>query len=321
MKCAIIGMGVIGHVHYGILKDRKENLCAVCDIDENKLAEFSGIKTYTDYKQMLETERPEIVHICTPHYLHAEMVIYALKLGINVFCEKPLCIKREEIDAVLEAEKNSTAQLGVCMQNRYLPVSKCVKEYLKDKKEIGGYGSVVWHRGKEYYGSAAWRGKKATEGGGVLINQALHTLDLMQWLVGMPEKVVATASNLTLKDTNDVEDTVAALFEGKKGNMSLFATVGSKAEFPWSVVLSADGNQVRIEGINVTINGKVQSFEEQNTFYGKPCYGMGHGPIIDDFYSCVKTGKKFPLDGTEAMKVIRLLLSVYESNGNEIDII
>ena len=127
MRAAIIGLGVIGKVHYNVLKSMGEEIVALCDINPEKLGEYEGAKKYLNYKIMLDSEKIDVVHVCTPHYLHAEMVIYALNKGINVLCEKPLCISSEEIDAVLEAEKNSSAQLGVCFQNRYNETSRFAK--------------------------------------------------------------------------------------------------------------------------------------------------------------------------------------------------
>ena len=107
---------------------------AVCDIDEEKLSLFPTVKGYMDYVKMLDESRPDAVHICTPHHLHTKMVLEALKRDIHVLCEKPLCIKEEDIPLILEAEKRSKAQLGVCFQNRYNAATLFTKEYLKHKK-------------------------------------------------------------------------------------------------------------------------------------------------------------------------------------------
>ena len=125
MRSAIIGLGTIGRVHAELLASRGEEIVALCDIDpraaqnaKEKWAKSAVI--YSDYKEMLTKEMPDVVHICTPHYLHADMVVFALGKNINVLCEKPLCMNREEIDAILKAEENSKAQLAVCFQNRFL---------------------------------------------------------------------------------------------------------------------------------------------------------------------------------------------------------
>lgn len=319
MNVAVIGLGVIGRVHMQVLAEMKQNIVAVCDVDESKFAEFPNAKPYADYKKMIDELQLDVVHICTPHYLHAEMVVYALDKGVNVLCEKPLCISRDEIEQILAAEKRSSAQLGVVMQNRYNAANIYVKEWLGEEKATGGYGTMVWKRDEKYYAQAAWRGTKEMEGGGVLINQALHTLDLMQYFCGEPNQVVASVSNLTLQNVIEVEDTASALFTGN-GNFAFFATNGSKADFVPEVMLYTKDGPIRIMGDYVVHNNELKHFDSYNKVYGKGCYGTGHGRLFAHFYDCVEKGEKFPIDGEEGSKVVKMILAVYESNGNRIDI-
>lgn len=111
MRSAIIGLGVIGKVHYEVLRSEGEDIVALCDVDFDKLGEYADVKKYYDYKTMLDVEKFDVVHVCTPHYLHAEMVIYALQKGVNVLCEKPLCINEKEIENILAAERHQAHNL------------------------------------------------------------------------------------------------------------------------------------------------------------------------------------------------------------------
>lgn len=244
MKVAVAGLGVIGAVHLKILRDFGCDIAGVCDIDENKLGAYPKYAHYADYNRMLKDLRPDAVHICTPHYLHAEMVTAALDAGINVLCEKPLCISESEIEQILRVEKNSSAILGVVHQNRYNPANAYVKEYLKDKKVACGTGFVAWHRDKAYYAQAEWRGKQKTEGGGVLINQALHTLDLLQWFVGFPEYAAVALGNLSLKNAIEVEDTASAVYSGG-ASFTFFATNASTLDFDVEVTLKTDSETIK----------------------------------------------------------------------------
>ena len=318
MRAAIIGYGVIGKVHAKTIP-QYATLEAVCDVNESVFELCPDVKHYTDYKKMLDEVRPDVVHICTPHYLHAEMVIEALGRGINVLCEKPLCIKVEDIDRILEAEKNSKAQLGVCLQNRYNSSNIAIKEYLEGKAVEVGVGQVSWHRDSAYYASGNWRGKWATEGGGVLINQALHTLDLMQWFCGMPENMIATVSNLTLKDTIEVEDTATLLCSGG-GNFNFYATIGTARDCPVEISLRADGEWIKIMPKYTVIGDSLTSYRETRHAFGKECYGSGHGALLADYYDCVATGRHFAIDGAEGAKVVRLILAAYRSGGEQIKI-
>ena len=319
MKTAVIGVGVIGNVHLGILLDMGITPVAICDVDEKATAKYPQIKAYTDYKEMLDKEKPDIVHVCTPHYLHAEMVIYALERDINVLCEKPLCMNREEIDAILKAEENSKAQLAVCFQNRYTPRNIYVKEYLKNKTVTAGFATVFWQRGADYYNSAEWRGTKKYEGGGVLINQAIHTVDLLNEFCGGFEELTATCSNLSLQGIIEVEDTASICLYNKTASGTVVATNASAIGQPIEIMLlTSDGDVIEIYGDDLKINKQKKEFPHE--FYGKACYGMGHAPLISDFYDCVQTGRKFPIAGKEGQKALRIVLTAYESEGKRVKI-
>lgn len=320
MKAAIIGYGVIGRLHARIIP-QYGTLEAVCDTDAAVLEAAPGARHYADYKEMLDEVHPDVVHICTPHYLHAEMVIEALLRGINVLCEKPLCIREEDIGRILEAERRSTASLAVCHQNRYNSANRYVKEYLDGKRVEAAVGQVSWHRDASYYASGAWRGKWETEGGGVLINQALHTFDLLQWLCGMPEEVKASISTLTLKDEIEVEDTATVLCTGENGGcFTFYASNGSAKDCPVEITLRADGEWIKLMPKYTVIGNRFTSFEENHHVYGKACYGSGHEALIADFYDCIKTGRRFGIDGTEGAKVVRMILAAYRSGGKAVKV-
>lgn len=318
MRSAIVGYGVIGKLHGKILREMG-HLSAICDVDLTALDGINDANTYSDYISMLDKERPDVVHICTPHYLHADMVIEALSRNINVICEKPLCIKLEDIDRILEAEKNSRGILGVCHQNRYNPCNVYVKEYLEDKRILGASGQVSWNRDAEYYASADWRGKWDTEGGGVLINQALHTLDLLIWFCGMPESISATVDDLTLKGAIEVEDTAAILASGDVG-FSFFATNGSVCNMPVELTVKTDDEIIKVLPRVALLGNKIIDFPKERYIGPKACYGDGHGALFGHFYECVANSSHFPIDGREGAKVIRVILAAYKSGGMSVTV-
>ena len=318
LRVALIGYGVIGHVHAPVIKEHA-TLCAVCDSDPQKASDFKDIPFYTDYKEMLLKEKPDAVHICTPHYLHTEMIITALSMNIHVLCEKPMCINEEDIGRILEAEKNSRAMLGICQQNRYNPANLYLKEQADSAPRKSATGQLCWHRGKDYYMSAAWRGKWNTEGGGCLINQALHTLDILQWLVGLPRTLRATVSKITLSDTTEVEDSAIVLGEGENP-FALSATVGFSTDQPVSISLMVDGKRMTAEGNRVYEGDAVHIFDNASKNLGKACYGSSHEVLITDFYDCITTGRHCPIDGAEAAKVTCLRLAASKSEGKPVSI-
>lgn len=317
MKTAIIGVGNIGRLHLRLIEELGHELVAICDSDEEKLKLFSDKKTYVDYVKMLNEVEIDVVHICTPHYLHADMIIKALDNQINVLCEKPLCIKEEDIERILLAESRSKAVLGVCHQNRYNEENVFLKQYLRGKKVITGYGTMIWNRDAEYYRNGSWRGTWEKEGGGVLINQALHTLDLLQWFIGYPNTVKASLSNNTLKNIIDVEDT-ATIYCSNGADFTFFATNGAKFTFPVTVVIQLEDELITVFDGKVLTKNKCYDFKTDGKKYLKCCYGLGHKALIQEFYRCVKTGEKFDIDGKEASKVIKIILNAYKEQKNNI---
>lgn len=321
MKIALVGAGVIARVHMRALRSLGLLPVAVCDVDEGKartfLAEFSvELPVYTDYETMLRELAPDAVHICTPHHCHADMIVSALSRDIHVLSEKPLCIKKEDIGRILAAEAASRATLGVCHQNRYNPSTLFFKNYISDKKVQAAHGSVAWHRSATYYASGAWRGKWETEGGGVMINQALHTLDLCQWLFGYPEAVTATVATLSLRDVIEVEDTAAATFSGPVP-FTFFATNTTGKSLPISITARTQDEEILLLPHSVTVNGKTVFHEDEAAVSGKACYGMSHTTLFADFYEALKMGRPFAINGLEASRVIELILAMYESHAQE----
>ena len=312
MKIAVIGLGVIGTVHLAVLKDLGMIPAAVCDIDPEKRALCPSAAFYTDWQEMLDREKPDVVHICTPHCLHAEMTVECLSRNIHVLCEKPLCIREEDIGRILEAETASSATLGVCFQNRYKAVNRFVKSYLADHPASAGEATVFWHRDADYYASGDWRGKWATEGGGVLINQALHTLDLLIWFLGEPETVEASLANLSLRGVIEVEDT--AFLHASGGSEFVFsATNAAPTNYPVELSLRCGKEWVFIRGDRCRIGEREYLLENKGPLHGKEEYGTGHPALIEDYYRCLKEGRPFPINGKEGAKAVRVVLKAYEN--------
>lgn len=324
MNGAIIGCGAICHLHIRGIIAAGGNVAALCDIDRLK-AEAARDKygldcpVYTDYKQMIERHRIDVIHVCTPHYLHAEMAEYALSRNIHVLCEKPSCISREELSRLEKAVAGSSAQLGVCMQNRYNNSVTETKKLLEGRKILGAFGNVVWHRFGNYYSASDWRGQLQKEGGSALINQSIHTLDLLLYLVGMPETVTASTMNLMHSGEIDTEDTFYAVYQGKDFCFQLFGTTTSSADFPATVTIITDEFRCTFDDKKLVIDGNVL-LNSSAGYAGKEVWGNGHGKLIKDFYDCVRSGKKFSLDLEESSKALRCVFATYESNGKKINI-
>ncbi len=324
MRAAIVGLGAISTTHYGAIGRADGEVAAICDVDEAKIAAFrektgSTAAGYTDWHALLRDESLDVIHICTPHYLHAEMVIAALQAGHHVLCEKPLCIREEDIPRVLEAERASGRHLGVCHQNRYNESNMATHALVEADPAKAGFGTVVWDRGAGYYASGAWRGRWDTEGGGVMINQALHTLDLLLWLMGQPETVQADIVNRHLSGVIEVEDTASALFRFADGRaFTFYATTASAADFPVQVMVATQGGQTIVAANDtITINGEIRPSDSGEIRYGKDVWGDGHAKLITDFYTSIQESRPFAIDGREGARVVRAILAMYRSQGRE----
>ena len=326
-RVALVGCGSISGNHVAAIKAVGNDLCALCDVDLSQAQKLiqkhalGNIPIYTDYQTMLDEQKPDAVHICTPHDLHAPMSIAALKRNVHVLCEKPLCISLEELEALKDAAAKSSAQIGVCHQNRYEPNMLRLKEMAKDGVS-GALGLVVWKRTADYYHSGAWRGTVAHEGGGVMINQALHTLDLMQWICGFPTRVTAHVSNDFLKDIIEVEDTASATFTLADGtHLQFFATTAGGADFPVQLqVKLKSGDLVEAQNKLFAVNHRPALTNDDLIAIGKQVWGNGHKILINSFYEALEQGKHFPIDVDEAAKVVRLILAMYRSCGNDVEV-
>lgn len=329
-KVAVVGCGTIfGNHARALLEIPFVKIVAICDVNtekaESKKAEYGlDAKIYSDYEAMLNNEHLDSVHIATPHYLHAPMAIAALKKNINVFLEKPICISKDEIEALKAAEKASDAKVCVCFQNRFNP-STVIAQRLVD--EDGGaaaaFGTVFWYRNETYYTASGWRGFYATEGGGVMINQAIHTIDLLCQYLGKPESVVATVSNHHLKGTIEVEDSCEGIIKfegGKNGNFYVTTSFAGKDTTIVCIVTNKK-RKIQIQDSAVYLNGdKIEDPSLVKDFYGKECYGNGHMYLIAKYYDALKSGEEMPVTLESAEYALRILLAAYKSHDEETEI-
>ena len=331
MNICLVGCGGISRCHLAAIDSMKKdgaNLVAVCDIvpeRAEKIAEKFGCKAYTDYDEMINNEAADVVHICTPHYLHVDMAVKALNKKINVVLEKPCATSVEGVKQLEEAAKNSSAQIAVCFQNRYNSSSIFAKELI----DSGVYGEIqsaraflTWKRDADYYNADAWRGTKDKECGGVLINQAIHTHDLMMYLLGKETLCVdASVSNFHLKDEIEVEDSANVFFRFTDGTRAVYyaTTAAGVNSQPLIDFNFPEKTTLRLEGSNIFLikDGSVEvlfSENEQKKGGGKSEWGSGHSGLIADFYDCVKTGRRFSIGVEQAKRAVLELLAAYESS-------
>ena len=315
-KACVVGCGCIGAVHMSILGGMGA-LYAVCDVDENKLKlaaeKYKTIITFSDFNDAMNDKNIEVVHICTPHYLHFEMIKAAAAAGKRVVCEKPLVMKESEFDALLS--EYADAEILPILQNRTNQSVREMKRIIETDsglgRPIGAKGILTWHRTADYYVSAAWRGTKAYEGGGVLINQAVHLLDLMIYTCGEVEAVSAEAANNSLRGIIETEDTIDARLRFKNGTAGIFYATNAYCEdSPFQMELKFE-NAVLSYCKNSLYRDDKLICGDSDEFIGKKYWGSGHGRVISDYYN-----SNIGLRPIDIQNTMYTMFAIYKSAAN-----
>lgn len=330
MRSAIVGCGNIAAVHAASL-DQLEGceLVGFADIKKERAENFAeqyGGNAYISLEEMLEKEKPDVLHICTPHYLHVPMAVCGLNHGAHVFMEKPPVISKKQLKELETAIQSAEKRIGFCFQNRYNPCVLLTRRLLETEagSVIGARGLVTWSRDEAYYTESGWRGMLATEGGGVLINQSIHTLDLLVYLLGKPLWADAGMSNHHLKGIIEVEDTMEAMVRFADKNACFYATTAYCADMPPIIEIACENMTIRIEDPEVTVrwrDGRVEKPQlEAKSPMGKSCWGSGHAGCISAFYHALETGERFEEDWDGVRDTVRLMLAVYESARKKIPV-
>lgn len=327
MNSAIVGCGAIFSNHAdAVAASDRAKLYAVCDRNVERAraaSEKYGCRYYSDYQQLLRDEQVKVIHICTPHYLHAPMAIEAMRSGRHVLTEKPMAIRSHDAEEMIRVSKETGKILGVCFQNRYNSTSLKIKELLKSGETGGVMGvkaTVTWHRDEKYYTESGWRGTWEKEGGGVLINQSIHTLDLLQWFMGEVDAIKGNVDIRLLENVIEVEDTADALIKFKNGTHALFfASNCYAANAPVEIELICEKAVIRLsEGLTVKYaDGKTETYTEKDAATGAKAYwGSSHKALIDDFYDCLVEGKKFSVPGMQGITALKMIEAIYASSKN-----
>lgn len=321
-KVAIIGCGDVATVHFeAIAALEGAELVAVCDTDVGRLAAASaahGVPGYGEVAALLDEVRPDVIHICTPHNQHVDPAIAALERGINVISEKPLASTLADGERLAAAAAASSARTGVCFQNRYNQAVVAMSERLASGEfgaVQGGSGTVMWSRTADYYQNRPWRGTWVGGGGGLLMNQAIHTLDLLQWMMGEVTAVSGHAATHALGDAIDVEDTAELVLTHANGVRSVFyATLANSVNAPITVDIVAEKATLHLRG-DLTIthgDGRVEVVEERRAASGgRDYWGVSHQLYIADFYAQLGQEGPFWINPDEALKTLRIIKDVY----------
>ena len=326
LKVGIIGCGRISVMHLvSVSRLETAELVCCCDIKPeraNEVAQKYGIKAYYSYEEMLEKERLDAVHICLPHYLHSATAIYAMNHGVNVITEKPMDISLEAAEKAVAVAKETGRTFGVIFQCRYNDSSVLVKNAVSSGKlgKILSVSSVLtWTRPDSYYAESDWKGTWDKEGGGVIIDQAIHSVDLVNWIVD--SKVVSVSCSMANRGHSivKVEDSAEGLITYENGVKYGFYCMNNYAcDEPIEIKLFCEKGKVVFGYDDAVIEyngGKKEEVHSRENFDiyegGKDYWGFQHIRQIAQFYDACLKGVQPEISGEEALKTHKLIMQIY----------
>lgn len=327
-RVGLVGCGGIAQVHAKVLRGMTEaQLVACADVRIDRAVRMMNGDTahaYDSLEKMLDAEQLDVVHICTPHYLHTPMAVQCAARGVAVFMEKPPVISREQWTQLTQAAQQ--APLGVCFQNRYNANVLAAHEMIASGEYgalKGVRGVVCWSRDAAYYTDSDWRGRWETEGGGALMNQTIHTLDLLLGFTGPADRIEAHMANRHLKGISEEEDTVEAYWTSGEVSAVFLVSTAYAANAPVLVELVLEKATLRVEGDSVTIQQgigtEVRRYPMESGL-GKDYWGSGHDACIRDFYASLPTGKTFRNDLASVADTVDALLEIYAQGRREMNV-
>lgn len=332
MKYALIGCGRISPNHIEAAKNNNLNFVAMCDIIpeimEEKATKFGleTVKRYTDYRELLRNERPELVAIATESGKHAAIALDCIEAGCHVIVEKPIALSIDDANAIIEAGKKKGVLVCANHQNRFNKSVQYIRKAVEEgrfTKLLHGTAHIRWNRGQDYYTQAPWRGTWAQDGG-ALMNQCIHNIDLLRWMMGNEiDEVFAYTDNLA-HSFIEAEDLGMALIKFKNGSYGIVE--GTTNIYPKNLeetlYLFGETGTVKAGGKSVNVIEEWSFADKLDdsdyvkaTYHENPpnVYGFGHTPLYADVIDAIKTGRQPYVTGEDGKRALELVLAIYQS--------
>lgn len=322
----VIGCGRIASKHTESINNISgAELIAVCDIVPEKAGEFGGryqAQPFYDYRELLKRKDIDIVTIATPSGSHAEIGVAAAKAGKHILVEKPMAMTLKEADLLIDTCRDCRVKLGVIFQNRFNKAVRLLRSALESGrfgKLTHGQATIRWNRGQDYYSQAPWRGTRLQDGG-VLMNQSIHNIDLLQWMLGPVESVFGyTATALRAIEMEDVAGAVLKFKNGAIGLIEAASTIYPQ-NIEETLNIFGETGSVIIGGIAVN---RIENWEfpgseaEKKEIFAvqendpPSVYGFGHKEIIKNMMHAVLADEVPAVPGEEGRKALEIILAIY----------
>lgn len=332
MKYALIGCGRISPNHIEAAKNNNLNFVAMCDIVpeimEEKATKFGldTVKRYTDYRELLRNEHPELVAIATESGKHAKIALDCIDAGCHVIVEKPIALSIDDANAIIEAGKKKGVLVCANHQNRFNKSVQYIRKAVEEgrfTRLLHGTAHIRWNRGQDYYTQAPWRGTWAQDGG-ALMNQCIHNIDLLRWMMGNEiDEVFAYTDNLA-HSFIEAEDLGMALIKFKNGSYGIVE--GTTNIYPKNLeetlYLFGETGTVKAGGKSVNVIEEWSFADKLDdsdyvkaTYHENPpnVYGFGHTPLYADVIDAIQTGRQPYVTGEDGKRALELVLAIYQS--------
>lgn len=332
MKYALIGCGRISPNHIEAAKNNGLDFVAMCDIVPENMQEKSdkfgleAVKKYENYHELLAAEKPELVAIATESGKHAAIALDCIEAGCNVIIEKPIALSIKDADAIIEAAEKKGVLVCANHQNRFNKSIQYIRKALEDGrfgKLSHGAAHIRWNRGPQYYEQAPWRGTWAQDGG-CLMNQCIHNIDLLRWMMGDEVDEVMAYTDQLEHPYLEAEDLGLAIVRFKNGSYGLIE--GTTNVFPKNLeetlYIFGEKGTVKAGGTSDNIieewrfADELDDPESVKAEYGENppnVYGFGHTPLYADVIDAIKTGRKPYVDGEAGKRALEMVLAIYKS--------
>jgi Predicted dehydrogenases and related proteins len=327
IRVAMVGCGRISEMYRAVFKELSDSVevAYAVDINEEKARDFAGdfdgCVSTADYRNCFGKDI-DVIHMATPHYLHPVIAIDAMKHGINVLTEKPMSIKLSDADEMIKTAKENNVKLGVIFQTRYVKGCMELKRLIEDGKLgkiLSARSYLSWSRSDEYYSESDWKGTWDKEGGGVLIDQAIHSLDRVQWLVGSDIEWIEGSMANRVHKIVDVEDVAEAFVKFKNGCLyHLFACNCYSYDSPIEIEIVGEKGRIGLKQdlAWVNIDGEkpyeiVDGYDGLSV--GPNYWGCSHITQVKDYYKSLKDDKPVYIDGESGRKALELVKGIYKS--------